>query len=75
MLNDYKITKPTSSLNIQIEAQVIEMLQAMEKHKKITVSELDGNMGWHKVDMKIRPHFKYMGAFFTLSLVGKLDKS
>ena len=40
MLNDYKITKPTSSLNIQIEAQVIEMLQAMEKHKKITVSEL-----------------------------------
>ena len=24
--------------------------------------------------MKVRPHFKYMGAFFTLSLVGKLDK-
>ena len=23
---------------------------------------------------KVRPHFKYMGAFFTLSLVGKLDK-
>jgi len=26
------------------------------------------------VGMKVRPHFKYMGAFFTLSLVGKLDK-
>jgi type VI secretion system protein ImpC len=24
--------------------------------------------------MKVRPHFKYMGAYFTLSLVGKLDK-
>jgi len=25
--------------------------------------------------LKVRPHFKYMGASFTLSLVGKLDKS
>ena len=33
-----------------------------------------GNAGWYKVDMKVRPHFKYMGASFTLSLVGKLDK-
>jgi type VI secretion system protein ImpC len=41
---------------------------------KITVSEVEGNAGWYKVDMQLRPHFKYMGAFFTLSLVGKLDK-
>jgi type VI secretion system protein ImpC len=41
---------------------------------KITVEEVPGNAGWYKVDMKVRPHFKYMGAFFTLSLVGKLDK-
>ena len=41
---------------------------------QITVTEVEGNAGWYKVDMKIRPHFKYMGAFFTLSLVGKLDK-
>jgi len=26
------------------------------------------------VGIKVRPHFKYMGAYFTLSLVGKLDK-
>ena len=38
------------------------------------VTEVEGNAGWYKVDMKVRPHFKYMGAFFTLSLVGKLDK-
>jgi type VI secretion system protein ImpC len=40
----------------------------------ITVQDVPGNAGWYKVDMKVRPHFKYMGAFFTLGLVGKLDK-
>lgn len=42
---------------------------------KIIVSDVEGNAGWYKVDMQVRPHFKYMGAFFTLSLVGKLDKA
>jgi type VI secretion system protein ImpC len=41
---------------------------------QIVVTDVEGNAGWYKVDMKVRPHFKYMGAFFTLSLVGKLDK-
>ncbi|CAN95144.1 MULTISPECIES: type VI secretion system contractile sheath large subunit [Sorangium] len=41
---------------------------------RIIVTEVPGNAGWYKVDMQVRPHFKYMGAFFTLSLVGKLDK-
>ncbi|MCP4745884.1 MAG: type VI secretion system contractile sheath large subunit [Desulfobacteraceae bacterium] len=40
----------------------------------ITVDEVEGEPGWYKVGMKVRPHFKYMGASFTLSLVGKLDK-
>lgn len=44
------------------------------RQARIVVSEVPGNAGWYKVDMQIRPHFKYMGAFFTLSLVGKLDK-
>jgi type VI secretion system protein ImpC len=44
------------------------------RQAKITVTDVEGNAGWYKVDMKVRPHFKYMGAFFTLSLVGKLDK-
>lgn len=42
---------------------------------EITVEDVDGEPGWYKVGMKVRPHFKYMGAFFTLGLVGKLDKS
>jgi type VI secretion system protein ImpC len=44
------------------------------RQAQITVSDVEGDPGWYKVDMKVRPHFKYMGAFFTLSLVGKLDK-
>ena len=44
------------------------------REAKITVSDVEGDPGWYKVDMRVRPHFKYMGAFFTLSLVGKLDK-
>lgn len=44
------------------------------RQAQIIVTEVEGNAGWYKVDMRVRPHFKYMGAFFTLSLVGKLDK-
>lgn len=40
----------------------------------IEVEDVEGEPGWYKVGMKVRPHFKYMGAYFTLSLVGKLDK-
>jgi len=41
---------------------------------QITVSDVEGDPGWYRVNMMVQPHFKYMGASFTLSLVGKLDK-
>lgn len=41
---------------------------------QVTVSDVEGNPGWYRVDLKVVPHIKYMGAFFTLSLVGRLDK-
>jgi type VI secretion system protein ImpC len=41
---------------------------------QVTVSDVEGDPGWYRVGLKVRPHFKFMGAFFTLSLVGKLDK-
>jgi type VI secretion system protein ImpC len=41
----------------------------------IEVSDVEGDPGWYRVSMRVRPHFKYMGASFTLSLVGKLDKN
>lgn len=44
------------------------------RQASIDVTEVPGQAGFYKVDMKVRPHFKYMGAAFTLSLVGKMDK-
>ena len=41
---------------------------------QILVQDVEGQPGWYRCDMRVRPHFKYMGASFTLSLVGKLDK-
>ena len=41
---------------------------------EIVVSDVEGDPGWYRVSMNVRPHFKYMGASFTLSLVGKLEK-
>jgi type VI secretion system protein ImpC len=40
----------------------------------IKVEDVEGQPGWYRCDLQVRPHFKYMGAAFTLSLVGKLDK-
>lgn len=42
---------------------------------RIDVTDVAGEPGWYRVSMAVQPHFKYMGASFTLSLVGKLDKS
>jgi type VI secretion system protein ImpC len=42
---------------------------------QIVVEDVEGQPGWYRCGMKVRPHFKYMGASFTLSLVGKLDKT
>lgn len=42
---------------------------------QITVEDVEGQPGWYRCGLKVRPHFKYMGASFTLSLVGKLDKN
>ncbi|MCP4065955.1 MAG: type VI secretion system contractile sheath large subunit, partial [Gammaproteobacteria bacterium] len=41
---------------------------------QVTVSDVEGDPGWYQVSLAVRPHFKYMGANFELSLVGRLDK-
>ena len=66
-----KLPGPTIGLNYALEygEDRVEVDPA-----RIIVTDVPGNAGWYKVDMQVRPHFKYMGAFFTLSLVGKLDK-
>lgn len=44
------------------------------RNAQIAVEDVEGQPGWYRCAVKVRPHFKYMGASFTLSLVGKLDK-
>ncbi len=40
-----------------------------------SVEEVAGKAGWFLIHLKITPHIKYMGATFTLSETGKLDKN
>ncbi|MGF1908694.1 type VI secretion system contractile sheath large subunit [Vibrio kasasachensis] len=42
---------------------------------KIEVMDVEGEPGWYQVSLSVRPHFKYMGANFELSLVGRLDQA
>lgn len=44
------------------------------KAARVVVEDVEGQPGWYRCSLQVRPHFKYMGASFTLSLVGKLDK-
>lgn len=40
----------------------------------ISVSEIEDDTGWYSVSMSVTPHFKFMGANFTLSLSGILER-
>jgi type VI secretion system protein ImpC len=44
------------------------------RQAQVLVEDVEGQPGWYRCSLKVRPHFKYMGASFTLSMVGKLDK-
>lgn len=52
-----------------------EMAQYPFKESKVIVEDVPGVAGWYRCKIQLVPHFKYMGADFTLSLVGKLDKN
>ncbi len=45
------------------------------KESGVWVEDVPGNAGWFRCRIQLVPHFKYMGADFSLSLVGKLDKA
>ena len=40
---------------------------------RIVVEEIEGEVGWYRANMLVQPHFKYMGADFTLSLSSRLE--
>ena len=44
------------------------------RQARVNVLDVEGDPGWYKVELMVRPHFKYMGAYFDLGLVGKLEK-
>jgi type VI secretion system ImpC/EvpB family protein/type VI secretion system ImpB/VipA family protein len=44
------------------------------RQAEVAVEEVPGQAGWYRAHLRLRPHLKYMGASFTLSLVGKLER-
>jgi type VI secretion system protein ImpC len=44
------------------------------RQARVSVTEVPGQAGWYRAHLLLRPHLKYMGASFTLSLVGKLER-
>ena len=40
---------------------------------RIEVEEVEGEVGWYRANLLVQPHFKYMGADFTLSLSSRLE--
>jgi type VI secretion system protein ImpC len=41
---------------------------------RVEVAESAAQSGWYAVTILARPHFKFMGVSFTLSLEGRLEK-
>ncbi|MDR2673747.1 MAG: type VI secretion system contractile sheath large subunit, partial [Opitutaceae bacterium] len=44
------------------------------RNAELSITEPPNNPSWFVVTIRARPHFKFMGANFTLSLTGKLDR-
>jgi len=52
-----------------------EMARKPLKEASINVTPIESRPGWYEFDVRVTPHFKYQGAHFTLSLVGKMDNA
>jgi type VI secretion system protein ImpC len=40
---------------------------------QVEVSDLPDSPGWHQMVIRVRPHLKFMGASFSLTLMGRLE--
>jgi type VI secretion system protein ImpC len=45
----------------------------MLRKARIVVHDPADPEAWRRLELQVRPHFKYMGAFFSLRLVGRVD--
>jgi type VI secretion system protein ImpC len=43
--------------------------------RRVTIMVSEVSAAWYAFDLRVRPAFKHMGAFFTLRVVGRLDKA
>lgn len=41
----------------------------------LKVSDVESDAGWYEVNLEVTPHFKFMGANFTLSLTSMLERA
>ncbi|WP_437981414.1 hypothetical protein [Sorangium sp. So ce117] len=41
---------------------------------KVLVLDTEHEGDWYRLGVQLRPHFKYMGAFFTLSVPSRIEK-
>ncbi len=41
---------------------------------KVLVLDTEHEGDWYRLGVQLRPHFKYMGAFFTLSVSSRIEK-
>lgn len=70
-------------LNVWLSQYVADMEDAAPgvrarrplRRGKVLVEDVAGQPGWYRCRLEVQPHLKYMGASFTLSLVGRLDKA
>jgi len=75
-------TKIQEELNRWLSSLVTKMPNPSEdmiakyplKNGQVTVSEIEENPGFFRVDMMIQPHFQVEGMDINLSLVGKMPK-
>jgi type VI secretion system protein ImpC len=44
------------------------------RHAEVSVEPEPGSAGWLRAELKIRPHLRYLGSAFTLSLASWLEK-
>jgi type VI secretion system protein ImpC len=58
-----------------IASNKTEMARKPLKEAYIKVTPIESKPGWYEFDVQVTPHFKYQGAHFTLSLVGKMDNA
>jgi len=45
------------------------------RNAHVSVKDIPGEAGWYQVHLQVQPHFKFMGANFTLSLTGMVEKA